>query len=144
VYKKWGTPQQPGRDYVFETPDPLYSFGFGLSYTTFKYSNLTVTPKRILPAGTVTVRVDVTNTGKYEGKEVVQLYLRDEYGSVSTPVKSLKGFKKIALKPGQKKTVEFILTAKELALIDIHMQEIVEPGNFEVMIGKLKKKFTVL
>ncbi len=143
-YKKPGSRENPGRDYVFMTPAPLFEFGFGLSYTTFKYSNLRVTPSKISPAGTVTVSVKVANTGKRDGKEVVQLYINDVVSSVTTPVKVLRGFKKISLKPGRKMTVEFTLGPDDLALINEKMETVVEPGDFEVKVGSLKKTFRVI
>jgi len=138
-----GAPGKPGRDYVFSHPSPLFEFGHGLSYTTFKYSNLRLSPRAIPPDGKVTVRVDVRNAGKLAGKEVVQLYINDVISSVTTPVKALKRFKKIRLAPGQKKTVSFTLKPNDLALLDEDYQWTVEPGDFEVMIGGLKKTFTV-
>ena len=142
-YHQPGMPGRPGKDYVFTTPEPLYEFGYGLSYTKFKYSNLRVTPTTIDPGGQVRVSVDIRNSGSREGKEVVQLYLRDLVSSVTTPVKVLRGFKKINLKPNQGRTVNFVLSAKDLALLDEYMEWIVEPGVFEVMVGPLKRKFKV-
>jgi len=136
--------RSPGRDYVFQSPKPLYEFGFGLSYTTFKYSNLRVSSTTINPNAEITVSVDVTNTGKHPGKEVVQLYINDVVCSVTTPVKVLRGFTKIDLKPGKKQTVEFTLGPKDLALINEKFETTVEPGVFEVMIGNLKKTFRVI
>jgi beta-glucosidase len=114
---------------------PLWEFGYGLSYTTFEYSNLRITPEVTGPAGEVNVSVDVKNTGSREGCEVVQLYINDEYSSVSTPVKELKGFEKICLAPGEKKTVKFRLTPDHLSLFDINLKQVVEPGTFSVMVG---------
>jgi beta-glucosidase len=142
-YHMPGSRENPGRDYVFETPTPLFEFGFGLSYTKFKYANLRVTSTKISPAGTLTVSVDIANTGKREGKEVVQLYINDVVSSVTTPVKVLRGFKKISLKPGRKTTVEFKIGPDDLALINEKMETVVEPGDFDVMIGGLKKTFRV-
>lgn len=138
-----GKPGQPGREYVFDTPEPLFEFGHGLSYTTFSYSNLSVTPKRIPPNGRVKVSVDVRNTGKVAGKEVVQLYVNDVISSVTTPVKELRGFRKISLKPGEKKTVRFTLGPKDLQLLNEEMEWVVEPGGFEVLVGGRKKRFEV-
>lgn len=114
---------------------PLWEFGYGLSYTTFEYSNLRITPEVTGPAGEVNVSVDVKNSGSREGREVVQLYINDEYSSVSTPVKELKGFEKISLAPGEKKTVKFRLTPDQLSLFDINLKPVVEPGTFSVMVG---------
>ena len=143
-YHNSGRPGKPGRDYVFTSPEPLFEFGHGLSYTKFAYSNLRVTPRRISPAGEVEVRVDVRNSGQCKGKEVVQLYVNDVVSSVTTPVKTLRGFKKIQLRPGEKKTVGFVLGRRDLALLDENMQSVVEPGKFEVMVGGLKKCFEVV
>ena len=143
-YHKPGTPDSPGRDYVFSAPTPLFEFGHGLSYTKFRYTNLRVSPRRVLPAGRVSVSVDVRNAGKVAGKEVVQLYVSDVVSSVTTPVRALKRFEKIGLKPGEKKTVSFVLTPDDLALLDQNMNWVVEPGTFEVMAGGLVKTFEVL
>lgn len=129
---------------------PLYPFGYGLSYTTFEYSNLVVTPETQKPQGEIQVSVDVTNTGKYKGDEVVQLYLKDVISSVTTYEYDLRGFERITLTPGEKKTVKFTLRPDDLALLDKNMNWTVEPGKFEVMIGtssadiKLKKPFTIV
>jgi beta-glucosidase len=114
---------------------PLYPFGFGLSFTTFEYSNLKITPEQQKAAGIVQVSVDVKNTGKMEGDEVVQLYLNDEVSSVISFVKELRGFERIHLAPGETRTVQFTLTPKELEMLDRNMKWIVEPGWFNVMIG---------
>jgi beta-glucosidase len=143
VYHKPGTPDEPGRDYVNHSPEPLYPFGFGLSYTRFKYSRLRVSPTRIAPASRVSVSVDVSNAGKRRGKEVVQLYLRDEVSTVCTPVRTLRGFQKVDLRPGERRTVTFALTPDDMALWDRDMKRVVEPGTFEVSVGGLRKKFAV-
>jgi len=126
--------------YVDMPTTPLYEFGHGLSYTTFEYSNLRIRPRQIRPAGEVEISVDVTNAGSREGAEVVQLYLDDVVSSVSTPVKELKGFEKLRLKPGETKTARFTLTPEHLALLDEHLQPVVEPGLFEVMVGSSSEK----
>ncbi len=133
-----------GKGYVFSEPTPLFEFGHGLSYTTFKYTNLRVSPKRVLPDGRVDVRVDVRNSGRVTGEEVVQLYLNDVVSTVTTPVKSLKRFEKIQLKPGEKRTVSFVITPNDMALLDENMDWMVEPGIFEVMVGSRKGKFEVV
>ena len=143
-YHRPGRPGKPGRDYVFMKPSPLFEFGHGLSYTKFKYSNLLVKPSRIAPAGQVHVSVDVQNAGQREGKEVTQLYINDVVSSTTTPVKALRGFRKINLKPKEKRTVSFVLTDKDLSLINEHMQRVVEPGTFEATVGGLKKRFKVI
>jgi beta-glucosidase len=135
--------------YVDMPATPLWEFGYGLSYTSFEYSNLEITPEKTGPAGEVYVSVDVKNTGKREGKEVVQLYINDVISSMSTPVRELKGFEKISLKPGEEKTVKFKLTPEQLSFLDRHLEPIVEPGIFEVMVGsscediRLKGEFEV-
>ncbi|MBD1367142.1 glycoside hydrolase family 3 C-terminal domain-containing protein [Mucilaginibacter sp. ZT4R22] len=127
----------------------LYPFGYGLSYTKFEYSNLTVSPEKGNSQGDVTVTVDVTNTGARKGDDVVQLYLKDNISSVTTYEFDLRGFERIALAPGEKKTVQFTLHPDDLALLDKNMNWTVEPGTFTVMIGassediKLKKEFVV-
>jgi len=143
-YKNPGSPEKPGRDYVFSAPTSLFAFGHGLSYTTFKASNLRVSPRRIPPGGRVNVAVDIRNTGRRRGKEVVQLYVNDVVSSVTTPVKALRGFKKIDLKPGEKRTVRFVLTPDDLGLFDEEMAFVVEPGTFEVLVNGLKKTFEVI
>jgi len=121
--------------YVNDNIKPLYEFGYGLSYTQFEYSNLVISPSDIHPAGNVHVSVDVKNTGAREGSEVVQLYIDDMISSMSTPVKELRGFEKISLVPGEQKTVSFTLTPEHLSFLDRHLQPLVEPGTFEVMVG---------
>ncbi len=142
-YHRPGSPETPGRDYVFSPPSPLWEFGFGLSYTTFRYSNLKVRPLTIAPGGRATVSVDVRNAGKREGREVVQLYVNDLVSSVTTPVKVLRGFTKITLRPGETQTVEFDLGPEDLQLLNEHFEWVVEPGDFEIMVGPLKKKLRV-
>ena len=106
-----------------------------MSYTTFKYENLRLEPQQIGPEGQTTVRVDVTNTGKVAGDEVVQMYIRDQVSSVTRPVKELKGFRRITLAPGEAKTVEFALGPEALAFYNQEMRRVVEPGLFDVMVG---------
>jgi beta-glucosidase len=124
------------QDYVDGSADPLYEFGYGLSYTTFEFSDLIIRPKRVAKDGTVTIKVDVTNTGKRAGEEVVQLYINDVIASVTRPVKELKGFERIHLTPGEKKTVTFRIPAVDLAFYNRNMERKVEPGVFKVMIGR--------
>jgi beta-glucosidase len=121
--------------YVDEADTPLFPFGLGLSYTTFGYSDMSITPAKIPVNGTATVSVKITNTGKTEGTEVVQLYLRDVISSVTTPVMSLKGFNRITLKPGESGLVHFTITSEHLSLWNRAMKRVVEPGEFKVMIG---------
>ena len=115
---------------------PLYPFGYGLSYTNFTYSNLRISPLQISPEGNAEVRVDVTNTGKRAGVETVQLYLHERYTPVAIPVKNLRGFQRVALNPGETKTVIMKLTPDDLMLLDEDMHWKVVPGIFDVMIGK--------
>lgn len=128
---------------------PLYPFGFGLSYTTFEYSNLVVTPETQNSQGDIEVSVDVKNTGKLKGEDVVQLYLKDVLSSVTTYESQLRGFERVSLQPGETKTVKFTLHPDDLSLLDRNMNYTVEPGEFQVWIGsssvdiKLKKSFTI-
>ena len=119
---------------------PLFPFGFGLSYTTFQYSNLKLSSLTMKTKGTVTVSVDVKNTGGRKGAEVVELYIRDDYSSVTRPVKELKGFKKIWLEPGQSQKVSFTITAELLSFYDKDMKWIIEPGDFTIMVGTSSDK----
>jgi beta-glucosidase len=123
------------RGYLFDDVTPLWPFGFGLSYTTFAVSGVRLSRKAIKRNGTVRVRADVTNTGGREGHEVVQLYVRDNVSSVTRPVKELKGFRKLHLQPGETKTVSFDLGPAALAFHDVAMREVVEPGEFTIMVG---------
>lgn len=133
-YHQPGTPEKPGRDYVFSSPDALFPFGFGLSYTTFSYSNLRLSSKTLKDS--ITISVDVRNTGAREGKEVVQLYVNDKISTVTTPVLALKGFSKINLAAGESRTVKFVLTVADLALWNKDMQRVTERGEFRIMVGK--------
>jgi len=123
------------RGYLFETTDPLFPFGHGLSYTTFEVGAPTLSADSIGPAGTVTVSVPVRNTGKRAGDEVVQLYIRDRVSSVTRPVKELRGFQRVGLKPGESRTVRFTLGPRDLSFWDIGMKRVVEPGAFDIMVG---------
>jgi beta-glucosidase len=123
------------RDYIDSTRQPLWSFGHGLSYTTFTYSGLAVTPGQIGPAGGATVKVSVKNTGPVAGDEVVQLYVHDLVASVTRPRRALKGFQRVTLKPGESREVSFALTPAELSFIGEDMKRVVEPGTFEVFVG---------
>ncbi|KAF0140454.1 MAG: glycoside hydrolase family 3 protein [Stygiobacter sp.] len=138
-YKNTGRPHDPTNHYTSYYMDlensPLYPFGYGLSYTTFEYSAPTLSKTNIKKDESLTVTVEVKNTGKFEGKEVVQLYIRDLVGSVTRPVKELKDFVKISLKPGETKKVEFTITPEKLKFYDINMKHVVEPGDFKVFVG---------
>jgi beta-glucosidase len=123
------------RGYLFDTTEPLFPFGFGLSYTTFDISAPHLAAKQVKAGDPVTVSVDVRNTGKVAGDEVVQLYLHDVVSSVTRPIKELKGFKRVSLAPGESKTVQFTLDREAFALWNQEMKRVVEPGAFEIMVG---------
>jgi beta-glucosidase len=125
----------PRSSYIDETPEPLYAFGYGLSYTHFTYTNLRVTPNSIRAGETIALCVDITNDGRRAGDEVVQLYLRDEVSSVTRPYKELKGFRRICLQAGETQTVTFTLGREELQLLNAHLNPVVEPGIFSLMVG---------
>ena len=129
------------RGYLFANKEPLFPFGFGLSYTTFAYSNLTLNPAKIRVNGQTKVSVTVTNTGKRAGDEIVQLYIRDLVSSVTRPVMELKDFKRISLAAGESKTVEFAITPDKLSFLDLNMKNVVEPGWFDIMVGTSSVKF---
>jgi beta-glucosidase len=123
------------RGYLFESTDPLFPFGFGLSYTSFALSPPRLSAPRIGTGGSVTVEVDVTNTGRRTGDEVVQLYVRDQVASVTRPIKVLKGFERVTLKPGETGTVKLVLGPDAFSLWNLDMEEVVEPGLFDIMTG---------
>ena len=123
------------RGYVDLLGSPLYPFGHGLSYTKFEYRNLAIAPKDTGPGGQIRVSLEVANAGNVTGAEVVQLYLRDVVSSFTRPVQELKGFRKIALAPGEKRQIEFVLKPEHLAMLNRALEPVVEPGAFEVMIG---------
>lgn len=133
--KKYWLTEGWGHSYTDISPEPLYVFGHGLSYTNFEYSNLVIDPKEGGTGSRFTVRVDVQNIGERDGAEVVQIYLRDVISSVTTPVKKLAGFEKVMLKAGEKKTVTITITPDQLAILDQNLQSVVEPGKFNVMVG---------
>ncbi|HEY9542662.1 beta-glucosidase BglX [Prevotella sp.] len=122
-------------NYLDVDNDPLFPFGHGLSYTTFKYSPIRLSAATMTADGTLTATVDVTNTGRYDGDEIVQLYIRDLVGSVSRPVKELKGFERVHLKQGETKSVSFTIDAEKLKFYNADLQFACEPGDFELMIG---------
>jgi len=122
-------------NYLDVRNEPLYPFGYGLSYTQFDYSNIKLSTNSIDVKGTIDVSVDVTNSGNYDGKEVVQLYLRDLVGSVTRPVKELKGFQKVEIKKGETKTVTFHLTVEDLKFYNYDLDFVAEPGKFQVFVG---------
>ncbi len=141
-----------GRGYDFvdlRGEQPLFPFGYGLSYTKFEYSNLKINPEKISPEEKVNISIDVKNIGRYKGDEVVQLYISDTAATLARPIKELKGFERITLKREEKKRVNFTLLPQDLAFYDINTDLVVEPGIFEVMIGscsediRLKGSFEV-
>lgn len=117
----------------------LYDFGYGLSYTTFEYSSLKLSSKTISPSDSVEVSFTLRNTGSRKGDEVVQLYIRDVLSSITVYEKVLRGFERVSLEPGESKEVSFTLAPKDLGLLDVDFRRIVEPGEFEIMIGASSK-----
>lgn len=141
-HKNTGRPLEEGKwfskfrsNYLDVSNDPVYPFGFGLSYTSFAYSDIKLSSASLKGKQTLTASVTVTNTGKYDGKEVVQLYIRDVVGSVTRPVKELKGFQKVELKAGETKTVSFNITPEDLKFYNYDLKYDWEAGDFEIMIG---------
>lgn len=122
-------------NYLDEKNSPLYPFGYGLSYTQFSYSDVELSSSEMTPEKDITASFVVTNIGKYEGQETAQLYIRDIVGSISRPVKELKGFEKITLKAGESKTISFKITHEMLKFYNSELKFVAEPGDFEVMIG---------
>jgi beta-glucosidase len=123
------------RGYLFDDVSPLFPFGFGLSYTTFEFNRLRLAKKNIRRNESTRVFIDVKNTGKRAGTETVQLYIRDLFSSVTRPVKELKGFAKVSLKPGESKTMALDIKPESLTFHDLDMKYTVEPGDFEIMVG---------
>jgi beta-glucosidase len=128
-------PTGRGYDYVDGSGSPLFAFGTGLSYTTFEYGPLTLSSAAVPRDGAAQASVDVRNTGSRKGDEVVQLYIHDAVGSVSRPLKELKGFRRITLEPGETKTVVFPIGREQLVMLDKDMRWTVEPGAFEIGVG---------
>lgn len=122
-------------NYLDERNEPLYPFGYGLSYTKFDYANVKISSKKMSKSDKITVSVDVKNSGNYDGKEIVQLYTRDLVGSVTRPVKELKGFQKVEIKKGETKTVSFTLSVEDLKFYNQNLDFVAEPGTFEVFVG---------
>lgn len=122
-------------NYIDERNEPLFPFGYGLSYTNFEYSNIKATTTKFNFNQSIKVTVNVSNTGAYDGKEVVQLYIRDLVGSVTRPIKELKGFQKINLKKGETQTVTFEISAQDLKFYNSDLQFVAEPGEFEIFVG---------
>ncbi|MEK6279017.1 MAG: glycoside hydrolase family 3 N-terminal domain-containing protein [Acidobacteriota bacterium] len=129
------------RGYLFTSKEPLFPFGYGLSYTTFEYSNVKVSPAQIRPQDATRVSVTVSNTGKRAGAEIVQLYIRDLVSSVTRPVMELKDFKRVSLAPGERKIVEFTITPDKLSFLNLNMETVVEPGWFDIMVGASSIKY---
>ena len=122
-------------NYLDERNEPLFPFGYGLSYTTFEYSNLKISSNKMTASETLNVSVEVANTGNFDGKEVVQLYIRDIVASVTRPVKELKGFQKKVIKKGEKQTITFQITIEDLKFYDSDLRFVAEPGQFEIFVG---------
>jgi beta-glucosidase len=139
VYYNYKPSARRGYNLGFDV-SPLFPFGYGLSYTTFAYSNLKLSSTSMKTNGTVTVSIDVKNSGNRKGAEVVQMYIRDDYSSVPRPVKELKGFKKIWLEPGQSQTVSFVINPELLSFYDTNMKWVIEPGDFTIMVGTSSDK----
>ena len=149
IYRSPGTINKPGRDYVFSTPEPLWPFGYGLSYTDFEYLSATTSKEDYACEDVIEVTIAIRNTGDYDGLEVPQVYVRDMVSSVVMPVQELKGFEKVLIKKGETKQVIIKIPVSELALYNKEMKKVVEPGAFELQIGRasddirIKKVITV-
>ena len=124
-----------GSNYVLNSPLPMYEFGYGLSYSEFTYSNLEVSSTNVTKEDTITVSIDVSNDGKMDGKEVVQVYVSDVLASVDVPIKKLQGFKKVLVKAGETETVRIDLNVEKWGLWDRKLRYVVEPGDFTVFVG---------
>src|SRR5690606_35987186 len=142
AHKNTGRPLAEGQwfqkfrsNYIDVNNDPLYPFGYGLSYTTFSYGDVQLSSTSLKGNQTLKASITISNTGKYDGAEVVQLYIRDLVGSVTRPVKELKGFQKIMLKAGETQTVTFNITTEDLKFYNSELKYDWEPGEFEIMIG---------
>lgn len=148
-YNQPGSPEKPGRDYVLSAPGALWPFGYGLSYTSFEYNHAVTDKDNYAPTDTIRLTVNVSNTGSRDGKEVVQVYVRDVVSSVETPVRQLRAFEKVLLAKGESRDVELKIPVSELGLYNRQMQYVVEPGTFELQIGRasndirIKKGITV-
>ena len=128
-------PTGRGDDYLDLTGQPLFPFGFGLSYTTFEYSNLVIEPMTTGTTGSARVRFTITNTGDRAGDEVAQLYVRDVLATVARPVMQLAGFERVRLGPGESKILTIVLANEQLRMLDADMRWVVEPGVFRIMVG---------
>ena len=141
-HKNTGRPVAPGEwyrpfasNYIDVPNEPLYPFGYGLSYTDYEYGDVTLSSVEMSSTGRITVSVAVTNTGSRDGEEIVQLYLRDMVRSITPPVKELKDYRRVALKAGETKTVIFEITVDDLKFYNSSLDYVAEPGEFTVMIG---------
>ena len=132
------------RSYLFSGRKPLFAFGYGLSYTTFRFDHLAVDPPAIGTGGETTVSVDVTNTGSRAGDEVVEMYIHQRVASVTRPVMALRGFERVSLEPGETRTVQFQLTPRDLQMLDRDMHWVVEPGTFDIMVGPSSDQTTTV
>lgn len=135
LMNKGGTFEKFRSNYLDERNEALFPFGYGLSYTNFEYSNWTISSDKMNFNEIINVSVDVTNTGNYDGKEIVQLYIRDVVGSVTRPIKELKGFQKMEIKKGEKKTVQFEISVEDLKFYDSNLEFVAETGDFQVFLG---------
>lgn len=148
-YKSPGAENKPGKDYVFSSPKSLWAFGHGLSYTDFEYLSMTTSKEDYQPGDSIGITVTVCNTGDRDGKEVVQLYVRDLVSSVVTPIHELKGFRKVLIQKGDTATITLNIPVSELAVYNREMKKVVEPGAFELQAGsasddiRIKKVVTV-
>jgi beta-glucosidase len=151
IGRKAGTPDDPGGAYLFSSPDPLYPFGYGLSYTEFSYSDLRVEPAQVAVSSATSasgdiakVRVKVANTGKCASDEVALLFVSDDVCSVTPFVRRLRGFERITLEPGEEREIVFGLDFNDLSFIDENMKKAVEPGTFTIAVGSLKTAFELI
>ena len=148
-YNQKGSPEKPGRDYVFSNPYPLYPFGYGLSYTSFEFSHFQLPKEQYGLKDTISVQFEINNTGNREGKEVAQLYIRDLVSSIETPVQQMKAFQKVVLEKGEVAQVTLSVPVSELYLYNRNYERVVEPGDFELQVGSssqdiyFKQVFTV-
>jgi beta-glucosidase len=132
-------PTGRGDDYNNLSGQPLFPFGFGLSYTSFEYSDLAFDKKEISVSDSFTATFKIKNTGKYDGDEVIQLYIRDVLASLAQPIIALKDFRRVHLKAGEEQTLSFTVTPKMLSLLDGDLKQVVEPGDFRILIGSSSK-----
>jgi beta-glucosidase len=140
----YAKPSARTNPYNLDKITPLYPFGYGLSYTKYAYSNLKISKPAITAKENVIVTVDVKNTGEKAGEEIVQLYIRDKVSSLTRPIKELKDFRRIALAPGETKQVSFTITPDKLQFYDINMKEVIEPGDFDIMVGSSSQTYNTI